>query len=66
MEDNPRSHECGREKDVAIFGGTLSTGDLHGEEHWRVNGCTPEKTSADWLRNMDAAKPELLPLLVET
>ena len=40
--------------------------DLCVEEHWQVNGTHYQKTSEDWLRNMDAAKRELLPLLANT
>ncbi len=40
--------------------------DLRVEEHWRVDGTHYQKTSEDWLRNMDAAKLELLPLLANT
>ena len=35
-------------------------------EHWRVNGTHYQRTSEDWLRNMDAAKETLMPLLTET
>jgi len=40
--------------------------DLRITEHWRVNGTHYQKTSEDWLRNMDANKKTLLPLLAET
>jgi cyclopropane-fatty-acyl-phospholipid synthase len=35
-------------------------------EHWRVSGTHYQKTSEAWLRNMDAAKMELMPLLSAT
>src|SRR5271154_5392351 len=40
--------------------------DVKIEDHWQVNGSHYQKTSEDWLRNMDAAKSELLPLLAAT
>jgi cyclopropane-fatty-acyl-phospholipid synthase len=40
--------------------------DVRIEDHWQVNGSHYQKTSEDWLRNMDAAKSELLPLLAAT
>jgi cyclopropane-fatty-acyl-phospholipid synthase len=36
------------------------------EQHWQVNGQHYQKTSEAWLRNMDAHKPELFPLISET
>jgi cyclopropane-fatty-acyl-phospholipid synthase len=38
--------------------------DLKVKEHWRVSGVNYQKTSKDWLRNMDRAKSELFPLFV--
>jgi cyclopropane-fatty-acyl-phospholipid synthase len=35
-------------------------------EHWVVGGTHYQKTSQDWLRNMDSAKSNLLPLFTET
>lgn len=35
-------------------------------EHWEVSGTHYQKTSEDWLRNMDASKESLAPLLAET
>lgn len=32
------------------------------EKHWRVNGKHYQKTSEDWLKNMDNAKSELMPI----
>ena len=32
------------------------------EKHWRVNGKHYQKTSEDWLKNMDKAKSELMPV----
>lgn len=40
--------------------------DLRIAEHWQVNGTHYQKTSEDWLRNMDANRKTLLPLLAET
>ena len=40
--------------------------DLRVEQHWQVNGSHYQKTSEAWLRNMDAAKKELLPLFART
>ena len=40
--------------------------DLRVLEHWQVSGTHYQKTSEDWLRNMDAARTELLPLLAST
>ena len=34
--------------------------------HWQINGTHYQKTSKDWLRNMDAAKKTRMPLLAET
>jgi cyclopropane-fatty-acyl-phospholipid synthase len=34
--------------------------------HWQVSGTHYQKTSEDWLRNMDAANDTLMPLLAET
>lgn len=45
---------------------TLFDRDLRVEERWQVNGTHYQKTSEDWLRNMDGAKRELLPLLAAT
>ena len=36
------------------------------DDHWQVNGMHYQKTSEDWLRNMDHAKSELFPLLAAT
>lgn len=36
------------------------------EQHWQVNGQHYQKTSEAWLRNMDAHKAELFPLITET
>mmetsp|Transcript_10019 Transcript_10019/g.28509 ORF Transcript_10019/g.28509 Transcript_10019/m.28509 type:complete len:374 (-) Transcript_10019:150-1271(-) len=36
------------------------------EGHWRVSGTHYQKTSEAWLRNLDAHKRELLPLLAKT
>jgi cyclopropane-fatty-acyl-phospholipid synthase len=36
------------------------------EDHWQVDGSHYQKTSEAWLRNMDAAKSQLLPLLAAT
>ena len=48
--------------------GLLSVFDrhLHITNHWQINGTHYQKTSEDWLRNMDAAKKTLMPLLTET
>lgn len=40
--------------------------DLKVSEHWQVSGTHYQKTSEDWLRNMDQAKAQLLPLLAVT
>lgn len=36
------------------------------QQHWQVNGTHYQKTSEDWLRNMDTAKAELMPVLRAT
>ena len=36
------------------------------QHHWQINGTHYQKTSEDWLRNMDEAKAELLPLFAAT
>lgn len=40
--------------------------DLRLEEHWRVNGTHYGKTAAWWLRNMDAHKENIMPILRNT
>jgi cyclopropane-fatty-acyl-phospholipid synthase len=40
--------------------------DVKIEDRWQVNGSHYQKTSEAWLRNMDAAKSELFPLLATT
>jgi cyclopropane-fatty-acyl-phospholipid synthase len=40
--------------------------DLQIKERWKVNGSHYQKTNQGWLRNMDAAKSELLPVLATT
>jgi len=55
-------------------GGMMPCDDLLGhfneylriQEHWQVNGTHYQKTSEDWLRNMDAAKGELMPIFEAT
>jgi cyclopropane-fatty-acyl-phospholipid synthase len=39
---------------------------LHVTEHWRVPGTHYQRTAEAWLANMDAHKPQLMPLLAET
>lgn len=36
------------------------------EQHWQVSGIHYSKTSEDWLKNMDAHKKEIMPLLEST
>jgi len=40
--------------------------DLKTEQHWQIDGTHYQKTSEDWLRNMDNAKAELFPLFAAT
>jgi cyclopropane-fatty-acyl-phospholipid synthase len=40
--------------------------DLRIENHWQVDGTHYQKTSEAWLQRMDAARPELFPLIAET
>jgi cyclopropane-fatty-acyl-phospholipid synthase len=35
-------------------------------EHWQINGTHYQKTAEAWLANMDAEKPQLMPLLAAT
>ena len=36
------------------------------EEHWQVNGAHYQKTSEEWLKNMDKNKNKIMPILQET
>jgi cyclopropane-fatty-acyl-phospholipid synthase len=36
------------------------------EKHWQLSGTHYQKTAAAWLRNMDAARSELLPMIEAT
>jgi cyclopropane-fatty-acyl-phospholipid synthase len=40
--------------------------DLELHKHWRWNGKHYERTANEWLSNMDARKPEIMPILAET
>lgn len=40
--------------------------DLRIENHWAVSGTHYQQTAEAWLRNMDAHKTEILPLLAQT
>jgi cyclopropane-fatty-acyl-phospholipid synthase len=40
--------------------------DLRITDHWQVSGTHYQRTSEDWLRNMDASKAKLMTLLAET
>lgn len=40
--------------------------DLLIEKHWRVNGKHYQRTSFDWLRNLDQKKSEVMPVLTKT
>ena len=40
--------------------------ELVAERHWRVSGQHYQKTSEAWLRKLDAAKTEVLPVLADT
>ncbi len=40
--------------------------DLKLEEHWRVNGAHYGKTAEWWLKNMDAHKEDIMPILKNT
>ncbi len=40
--------------------------DLQIQNHWCVNGSHYARTAEDWLKNMDAHRQEILPLLAET
>lgn len=42
------------------------TDDFKINKHWRVNGQHYQKTSEDWLKNMDRHKAEIMPLFKET
>jgi cyclopropane-fatty-acyl-phospholipid synthase len=39
---------------------------LRVQQHWQVSGTHYQKTSEDWLRNMDNSKSELFPLFAAT
>lgn len=39
---------------------------LRVQEHWQVSGTHYQKTSEDWLRNMDHSKSDLFPLFATT
>lgn len=45
---------------------TFFNRDLRIAQHWRINGTHYQRTSEDWLRNMDSSKQTLMPLLAET
>jgi len=45
---------------------TFFNRDLRIAQHWQVNGTHYQKTSEDWLRNMDSSKQTLMPLLAKT
>ncbi|MBP9853949.1 MAG: class I SAM-dependent methyltransferase [Candidatus Omnitrophica bacterium] len=36
------------------------------EEHWQINGTHYQKTSEEWLKNMDKNKDKIIPILKET
>jgi cyclopropane-fatty-acyl-phospholipid synthase len=40
--------------------------DLTIENHWRVSGTQYQRTSEDWLKNMDAHREQVLPILAKT
>ncbi|MEO6846102.1 MAG: cyclopropane-fatty-acyl-phospholipid synthase family protein [Chthoniobacterales bacterium] len=40
--------------------------DLHIRKHWQVDGTHYQKTSEEWLKNMDANEAAILPILSQT
>ena len=40
--------------------------DLKLEQDWKVDGTHYQRTAEDWLRNMDAHRAEIMPILAQT